>query len=231
MLRVDGRRGETPRLLLSGARPRHGDDPKLRKIVRLLEPIREPGSVTIILAWLAAYSPAARELAAGVLATNPDERVSAALDARLAAESAEEVLLALVSAAGRRGDRDLAGAIVSAAERAAKSVRVRLAALNALAGLGFDQAAVARYFEACAGVEDWAERAAALEIAAKSDDPGAAPLLIAMLGDPVWQVRLTAVEGLGRLRVREAAGPLVSRLETEEVKRVRRLMRRARAGR
>ncbi|MHC4861823.1 MAG: HEAT repeat domain-containing protein, partial [Planctomycetota bacterium] len=151
-----------------------------------------------------------------------DPRVTAAIGDRLALESEEEAVLPLVRAAGRRGSPELAEAIVKAAERKPVSPRVRLAALSALSRLGLDHPASRRYFTTCADAEDWTERSAVLDIAASSGHPGAGPLLIRKLGDPVWQVRLTAVQGLAQLRTRESVEPLISRLEHEEVMRMRR---------
>ena len=39
---------------------------------------------------------------------------------------------------------------------------------------------------------------------------------IAALGDPVWQVRVSAIQALGQVRDRRSIGPLVERMQTEE---------------
>ena len=191
-------------------------------MTRLLGPVRDRRSVDAFLDALESPTPNLRAVAAEVLAQNPDPEVTEALSDRLTRERDKEVIIALVGAVGRRGSPELAADIVTAALRDTKDPELRIAALRALAGVGFEHEAVRKFFERCARVKDWKERMAILAVAAETGDPGAAPLLLEMVDDKAWQVRLTAVQGLGRVRSKEAIPPLIDRLEEEELARIRR---------
>ncbi len=60
----------------------------------------------------------------------------------------------------------------------------------------------------------------AIDAAAKAGGEIGADLLLKFIDDMAWQVRLTAVQGLGKVRVRRAVLPLIERLEEEEVPRI-----------
>jgi len=191
------------------------------RTIDLLRPVRAPDTVAAVIAGLGDRSADVRALAAEVLAGIPLPAATAAIGARLARERQQPALGALVLAAGQHRDARSAAAIAAAARRDPKDLSLQQSALQALARIGFANPEVRAFFERCASGRDLELRLTALDVAGASLDPAAADLLLAAVADKQWQVRVAAVEGLGRVRVARAVPPLIARLEAEEHRRVR----------
>ncbi|MHC5051070.1 MAG: HEAT repeat domain-containing protein [Planctomycetota bacterium] len=197
--------------------------PTLRgRLIDLLRPVRAEASVAALVAGLEWRSPDVRALVAEILIAIPTRQVKEALAARLVEERHEPALTALLRAAGRLRLVAAAPAIVAAAERGRDDEALQQTALRALGRIGLADSVVLEFFTERARSFKWEERLIVLDAAAESGDPRAAPLLLKALADDVWQVRLTVVQGLARVRVKDAVPALIARLEQEEMKRIKR---------
>lgn len=201
--------------LASHAKPR-----TLARLVVLLSLVRDPAELSkLIEAVRDAQAPATRRLAVRALARVPGDAITRALVDQLDRETNKETLQALALAVGRRRATE---AIDPLRAVAAKGGVLGRTAIEALAAIGMDNEKVFTFFEARAKEAPWEERVLLLDAAASSRSVLAAPLLIGNLGHKVWQVRLAAVQGLGRVRSVDAVGPLIDRLESGDSKRLER---------
>jgi len=109
--------------------------------------------------------------------------------------------------------------------KAAKGVKENLEALgttlDALVDLGFKDPSVRRFLEKLLASGKPRERLLALDAIAGTGANEAADLLLSAVRDKAWSVRLVAVKGLGRIRVRRAVPVLIDRLEVDDSERVR----------
>jgi HEAT repeat protein len=200
-----------------------GATPTLRgRLIDLLRPVRADASVAALVAGLEWRSPDVRALVAEILTAMPTRRVKEALVARLVEERHEPALTALLRAAGKLRLLAAAPAIVAAAERSRDDMALQQTALRALGLIGLADSVVLEFFTERARSFKWEERLVVLDAAAESGDPRAAGLLLAALADDVWQVRLTVVQGLARVRVKKAVPALIARLAQEDMKRIKR---------
>ncbi|MHC4732814.1 MAG: HEAT repeat domain-containing protein, partial [Planctomycetota bacterium] len=196
-----------------------GATPTLRgRLIDLLRPVRADASVAALLAGLECV----RALVAEILTAIPGRHVKEALAARLVEERTDPALTALIRAAGRLRLVAAAPAIVAAAERRRDDVALQQTALRALGRIGLADSVVLEFFTERARSFKWEERLTVLDAAAESGDPRAADLLLKNLADDVWQVRLTVIQALGRVRVKEAVPALIAQLEQEQMKRIKR---------
>jgi HEAT repeat protein len=192
-----------------------------RKAVDLLRPIRRADTVELLAERLGAGAIATRVLIAEVLAGIPMAPATEALLQRLEKEKDPRILAALIRALGAHRPEGVESKIVKAADKARANPETLAAALDALAAFGLENREVRRFFEKAASSRDFAVRVVTLDAAAKAGGEVAADLLLAGLDDEAWQVRLTAVQGLGKVRVRRAVVPLIELLSTEELPRIR----------
>jgi len=200
-----------------------GATPTLRgRLIDLLRPVRADASVAALLTGLGWRSPDVRALVADVLTAIPTRRVKEELAARLVEERAEPALSAIIRAAGRLRIVAAGPAIVDAAQRHREDLAFQQTALWALSRIGLADSVVLEFFTERARSSRWEERLIVLDAAAESGDPRAADLLLGNLGDDVWQVRLAVIQGLGRVRVKQAIPALIAQLEREEMKRIKR---------
>lgn len=199
-----------------------GATPTLRgRLLDLLRSVREEAAVGALVKGLDAGSPPVRALAADILRDIPGERSAAAILERLRRERQEPALTALVRAAGKLRLAEAAGAVADALRRRPGDDELEQAGLGALAQIGFSNPEVARFVGDRMASSDGRDRLAAVDCAAASGDPAAAPLLAGRLGDPMWQVRLAAAHGLGVARSRESVPLLIAALGKEDRLRIR----------
>ena len=191
------------------------------RLVDHLRLVRSPAATRVLLQGLRAPPPATRALVADVLAGMGDPQAGPALVAALARERDESAVVALARAIERHRPAHAVDAIIAAARKHASNVDVQEATLRALGRIGFDEPSVARFFTERLKASAWVDRVLALEAAGESGSHRAAALLLDGLDDGVWQVRLAAAQGLGKVRVKQAVLPLIARLEAETDNRVR----------
>ncbi|MHC4550674.1 MAG: HEAT repeat domain-containing protein [Planctomycetota bacterium] len=202
-----------------------GAPPTLRgRLIDLLRPVRDEAAVEALLAGLRWRSPEVRALVAEVVWTMPQRQVVDAVTARLADERQEPALTALIRAAGHLRAAGAVAAIAEAARRDPENAPLQATALRALGRIGLSHGVVLAFFAERAHSARWEERVVVLDAAAESGDPGAVDVILPHLGDDVWQVRLAAVQGLGRLRVKRSIPPLIARLAEEEMARIKRAL-------
>lgn len=96
-----------------------------------------------------------------------------------------------------------------------------MAAVRALARLGFHHDKVRAFFLSMLESSEWVDRVLALDAAKAAGGVKLLPKVVKSLNHRKWQVRLAAVETLGALRAREGVLPLIERLDGEEERRVR----------
>jgi HEAT repeat protein len=189
--------------------------------VALLRPIRDPASVDILVERLTARSASERALAADALAGIPGGPVVGALVSRLGKERDATVRAAILRGLGEREDLGARKAVLAAVDPARASVEALDAALRALAKGGLGDPDVLTFFRKAAASRQPERRVVAMAAAAASGDVAAVDLLLAAIDDEARPVRILAVEGLGRIRVKRAVPPLIDRLEEEESPRIR----------
>ncbi len=188
--------------------------------VKLLSPVRNQASINVFCDRLATGTPPQRTLAAEVLTTIRTDQTTRALLTRLRSEKDTKVLTAIIRALGVHRPPGADAKIVKAAEGTKDDPLAFAAALDALAAFGLDSPKVRRFFEKALRSRDFEVRVVAISAAGKAGGEVAADLLLDHIDDKAWQVRLTAVEGLGKVRVRRAVLPLIRRLSKEEVPRI-----------
>ncbi|MHC5009481.1 MAG: HEAT repeat domain-containing protein [Planctomycetota bacterium] len=189
------------------------------RFVQQLATVRDGGAIAVLVKGLRNRSPAVRILAAQVLAGIGETKVTDALVARLRREKDESVQIALLEALGDHRDARTVDVLLKQARRRRESIR--LAAIRALGRIGFDTPAVRRFFVSLLDARGWEERVLAIDAAAASADVGLCGKIANSLDHDVWQVRLAAVDALGRLRCPASVEALIARLEDEEQLRIR----------
>jgi HEAT repeat protein len=188
----------------------------------LMKPIRDPAAIDVLLAALDSRDVVTRSVVTRALEGISGSAIGVALRRRLAKERHPQNIVALIGAIGRHPSAESIDLIVTVARHHAKNAGIQEVALVALGRLGFSSDAVRGFFESSLAAAGWERRVLILGIAADTEDPGAADLLLAQIAHAAWQVRLMAIQGLGRVRVRRAVIPLVDRLEKEKHQRLKR---------
>ena len=194
--------------------------PARRRAVRLLSAVRATAVVDRLIAGLSAGEPSTRALAADALGGIPFPGVAEALSERLTREHDDDTVLALIRALAGHG-AGAADRIVTAAGRIERDPERLSAVLKALARIGLGHKEVRRFFESCAASKSFETRILAIDAAACTSDPEAAPFLLDLLDDGTWQVRLAAVQALGRARAKVSVPVLIDGLESEKKGRIR----------
>ncbi len=189
-------------------------------MVKLLTPVRRPETIDLFCDRLATGSPPERTLAAEILSAIRTDQTTEVLLARLQKEKDARVLTAIIRALGVHRPPGADTKIVAAAERTRGDPVAFAAALDALAAFGLENPRVRRFFEKALRSRDFEVRVVAIDAAAKAGGGIGTDLLLLFIDDKAWQVRLTVVQGLGKVRVRRAVLPLIERLEVEEVPRI-----------
>lgn len=199
-----------------------------KRVLEALRPLRSPGALAELVAALRDKDPAVRALAAEVLAgvDDADAEITKALARQAKREKDEAARDTLLGALGDQGDPSTIPLLLKLAKRK------NIAAIRALARFGLGEPRVRAYFLGLLESRKWENRVYALDAAGLSGQESLVNRVAANLDHGVWQVRLAAVEALGKLRFKASIPPLIERLGPEEHKRVRaRRWRRARPSR
>ncbi|MHC4579662.1 MAG: HEAT repeat domain-containing protein, partial [Planctomycetota bacterium] len=195
------------------------DEAQRARIHQALAPVRDPAVTDEFVQGLHAPAPEVRLLVVRLLAALPSPQTTGALTRRLRRERDPAVLAALLEALGEHKDPRVVPLLLAAA-RKRDPVR-RAAAIRGLARIGPGVPKVRAFFLRLLNAPRWEDRVYALDAAAAAEDPAVVSRIVPNLDYRVWQVRHAAAEALGALRVRAGIGPLIRRLQKEEVKRVR----------
>jgi len=183
--------------------------------VLALERVEDPAVVDLLVPVLEDEDPEVFAAALRVLGGLKTDPPRLALAAALEKSKAPGQRAALLNAVAKIG-LPFEGKLEKAIERSLsdKNWSVRLAAVDAAVGLG-GSAAVGRVLPLAADAEP-AVRAGALDaLSARRLREVVEPALAALV-DPVWQVRLAAIEALTRVRDVRAVPALIERLSREE---------------
>lgn len=186
--------------------------PEVRQRLRyVLSPVRDPDGVAAIAGFLDHASPAVRKLAAQIAGAVPGEATSRGLLRRLEQEQETTVRIAVIEALGRQREPRAESGILAAARKGDGPLRD--AAVRSIGRISSRSDAARAFLVGQLLSTDWRARVRALEAAGLAGDTLLAPDVVKSLGHKVWQVRLTAAESLGRIRVPLAIEPLIRRLE------------------
>ncbi|MHC4958439.1 MAG: VWA domain-containing protein [Planctomycetota bacterium] len=188
------------------------------RLVDLLRPVRDPGGLEVVAKGLASRVPEVRRICIRVLAGIPTPASTAALAAQLGRERDEAVATELIRALARHGGAAGGEAIANAARRFERHEAMRGTILRALADIGLENEAVRGYFEKKLEAAKWEERVLAIDAAARAKAAALAPKIVACLDHRAWQVRLAAIQAFRLIRVKEAIGPLIGRLGSDQEK-------------
>jgi len=192
------------------------------RLVDLLVAVRNDAAEAAIRAQASHRDPNVRCAAVRVLAQIPGTENVEVLTTRLAKEQVPEVLIPLITAAGKGKLQATAPKLLHLLQREKKNIELREAAWIALARIGFVSKAIESYFERAARASDWRDRLDMTDAVARYGNASTLPFLARRLADEQWRVHIAGAQGLGRIRTREAIAPLIARLETETDRRTRR---------
>ena len=159
-----------------------------------------------------------------ILAQLPDPKNGEALAAHLPKENYYGVRVPLIEALGRLRVQSAATELARIARREKRDKASRDAAMVAIARLGLAAEPIRKLFDEQGNSRDWFRRLDAADVLARYADATAVSWLAKRLEDDEWRVRIAAARGLGRIRTKEAVGPLIARLGREEHGRTRRAM-------
>ncbi len=143
-----------------------------------------------------------------------DEKVNKAVH-RLLADKDPEVVVAACELLAHRGDKEALPLLQKMVEKG-KDPAILRAVFDALAVIRAQDPGWIPELTSLTANADSEVRAIALEALGKSGDKGTLERLIAALDDPNWSVRLTALEGLEGLRVKEGVAAIIERMAKEE---------------
>jgi HEAT repeat protein len=191
-----------------------------KEMIRLLAPVRREEIIALFRLGLAAEAPSTRCFAIEVLAAIRTDEAVEELLAQLDREKDAEPVALLIRSLGPGASTDVLARIIAAVNRLKEEPEVYASALTALAQCGASDAAVRSYFGKAVGDRNVKRRIAVLDAVAEAGGEAWTELLIESLRGGAWQVRLTAVEGLGRVRSRRGVVPLIERLGRERVPRI-----------
>ena len=206
------------------------EEPKLHGNVRkLIEDqlrfLRDPGSIGALVLALKSKIPAVRSTAAEILAGVPSPDVTAALLKRAKKEKDAATRASLLEALGDHGDPSAISMLLKhARKRRSKDDRKdmgRRAAIRALARIGFQHAKVRKFLVGLLDSRRDVDRILALNAAGASGDARLVPRVAACLRDGVWQIRLSAINALARIRDPSSIPKLIGALEKEQEERLR----------
>ena len=200
-----------------------GPGPLTNEARRLLVRVRSESAVIAIASFLESEQPAARRLAIEILAEIPIASAGAALVARLGKEKHKSIDTLLQRSVLRYAHPRVVRRLGKPVRRA-RGVDEQSAAIDALARMGQRHAGVRAALIEILGSNQWELRVLvlrALEVGPYGDLAAAAAR---SLRHRIWQVRLSAAEALGRLRVATQIEALVSALEREKHGRVKRAL-------
>ncbi len=197
------------------------DGPSVRRerVAKRMSLIREPAAIGVVIDALAADSALTRRFAIEVLALIPDPLAIEPLGARVVKEPDPALQLALLDALAARADVRAIPGLVDAA-RSANEV-VRRGALRSLVRGWPGHPEVADLLARTIAQGAWGDVVVALDAVAKAGAVDLARACFGGLAHERWQVRLTAVEMVGTLRVRESVDPMIDRMPHESNPRVR----------
>ncbi len=190
-----------------------------KEVVTQLRLVRTKEGSDLLIKALRSKRPSVRAVAAEILSDLPERRVTEALLTRAKKEKDKEVLPLLLEALGDHGDPIALSTLRSRTRH--RQPEVRMAAVRALARLGFHHDKVRAFFLSMLESSEWVDRVLALDAAKAAGGVKLLPKVVKSLNHRKWQVRLAAVETLGALRAREGVLPLIERLDGEEERRVR----------
>jgi HEAT repeat protein/uncharacterized protein YegL len=143
-----------------------------------------------------------------------DEKVNKAVHKQLT-DKEPEVILAACELLGHRRDKEALPLFQKMVEKGKDPVILR-AVFDAMAAIRADDPAWVTELTALTANADSEVRSIALEALGKTGDKATLEKLIAALNDPNWSVRLTALEGLESLRLKEGVGAIIERMGKEE---------------
>lgn len=190
-----------------------GDTASRVEAVLSLEGTESAGVLDALVPLLDAAEPEVGEAIVRVLGRFASEPPRVALLARLGTEKVEArrvaLLRAIASGKYTGGDPQVLRQCL-----ADKAWNVRRRAVQALCARA--DAGAAELIAPLATDAEAAVRSAVLEGLAALRSPLAVDLGIAALADPVWQVRASAIQGLGKVRDKRSIPALIERMEREE---------------
>jgi uncharacterized protein YegL len=143
-----------------------------------------------------------------------DEKINKSVH-KLLADKDPEVVLAACELLGHRRDKEALPLFQKMVEKGKDPVILR-AVFDAMTAIRGDDPAWITELTTLTANADSQVRSIALEALGKTGDKATLEKLIAALNDPNWSVRLTALEGLESLRVKEGVAAIIERMGKEE---------------
>lgn len=144
-----------------------------------------------------------------------DERVDKAL-LKLLSDKEKDVVIAAAKILGERKSKEALAPLAKLWAKGNKERDVMRAALDATAMIRQGEQAWLDELTAMSKSDDPEMRSLALEGLANSTDKSHLSALVAALEDANWSARLVALEGLERLRMKEAIAAIITRMPKEE---------------